>query len=29
LGALALVTITYLFSVQLTKRWFFAQYQLG
>jgi Mg2+-importing ATPase len=29
LGALALVTITYLFSVQLVKRWFFARYQLG
>jgi P-type Mg2+ transporter len=29
LGALALVTITYLFCVQLVKRWFFARYQLG
>jgi Mg2+-importing ATPase len=29
LGALALVTIIYLFCVQLVKRWFFARYRLG
>ncbi|MGC2461729.1 MAG: hypothetical protein WA446_12280 [Steroidobacteraceae bacterium] len=28
LGALALVTVTYLVAVYAVKRWFFARYQL-
>jgi hypothetical protein len=29
MGALALVTIVYLISVYVVKRWFFAHYQLS
>jgi P-type Mg2+ transporter len=29
LGALALVTVTYLVAVYAVKRWFFARYQLN
>ena len=29
MGALALVTITYLVTVHCVKRWFFTRYQLG